>query len=301
VEPIVAWHFTDPGCPWAYSSRPAIARLRWRFGEQIEWRLVLIGLSENARRYEERGYTPARLAAGYRKFQRRFGMPFGSGVKRRMAGTAPGCRAIVAARELDPALGYAALRALQLMQFTTPGLLDDPDDLRAALATVPGLDAEAIVARIEEPEVRAAYEADRDRARNAAGTPTHVQGRHAESDGPVRYTAPSIVFEHPQGRSIEVGGFQPFESYDTALANLDSSLERRPPPEEAAVAVRELAVGLTTAEVAAIMRPSDLEDADLAATERELIAAGAVSAEPHGSDAVWLPASASASPLAAAA
>lgn len=34
MDPIVAWHFTDPGCPWAYSSRPAIARLRsdtlWR-------------------------------------------------------------------------------------------------------------------------------------------------------------------------------------------------------------------------------------------------------------------------------
>ncbi len=302
MEPIIAWHFTDPGCPWAYSSRPAIARLRWRFGEQLEWRLVLIGLSEDARRYEERGYTPARLAAGHRKFERRFGMPFGAGVKRRMAGTAPACRAIVAAREIDPGLGYAALRALQLMQFTTPGLLDDPEDLRAALATVPGLDAEAIVARIDEPEVRAAYEADRARARAAAGTPTHVQGRHAESDGPVRYTAPSVIFEHPGGRSLEVGGFQPFESYDTALANLDASLGRRPPPAEAADAVLEFPVGLTTAEVAAIMRPSDLDDADLAATERELIAAvdaGAVTGQPHGSDALWLPAAAAA--LAAAA
>ena len=304
MEPIVAWHFTDPGCPWAYCSRPAIARLRWRFGEQIEWRLVLIGLSEDARRYEERGYTPARLAAGHRKIERRFGMPFGAGVKRRMWGTSMACRAIVAAREVDPALGYAALRALQLMQFTTPGLLDDGDDLRAALATVPGLDAKAIVASIDEHDVVAAYETDRARARSAAGTPTHVQGRHAESDGPVRYTAPSVVFEHPDGRSLEVGGFQPFESYDNALANLEPALERRPPPTEAADAVLEFPVGLTTAEVAAIMRPTDLDEADLAATERELIAAvdtGAISGEPHGSDALWLPADAAAAPLAEAA
>lgn len=304
MEPIVAWHFSDPGCPWAYSSRPAVARLRWRFGAQIEWRLVLIGLSEDASRYEERGYTPGRLAAGHREFQRRFGMPFGAGVKRRMWGTAPACRAIVAAREVDPDLGYAALRAIQLMQFTTPGLLDDRDDLGAALATVPGLDAEAMVARIDDPEVVAAYEADRARARSAAGTPTHVQGRHAESDGPVRYTAPSVVFEHPDGRSLEVGGFQPFESYDTALANLDASLERRPPPTDAAEAVLELPVGLTTAEVAAIMRPSDLADADLAATERELIAAvdaGKLAGHQHGSDALWLPADAATAPLAEAA
>jgi protein-disulfide isomerase-like protein with CxxC motif len=304
VEPIVAWHFTDPGCPWAYSSRPAIAQLRWRFGDQLDWRLVLIGLSEDTSRYEERGFTPGRFASGQRKFQRRFGMPFGGGLKPRLAATSPACRAIVAAREIDPALGEAALRALQLMQFTTSGLLDDPDDLRAALAAIPGLDAEAIVAGIDDPEVLAAYEADRARSRTAADTPTHVQGRHAESDGPVRYTAPSVLFEHPDGSSFEVGGFQPFESYDTALANLDRSLERRRPPSEAAEAVLEFPVGLTTAEVAAIMRPSDLEDADLAATERELIAAvdaGTLVSEPHGSDALWLPARVVAAPLAEAA
>jgi 2-hydroxychromene-2-carboxylate isomerase len=292
VTPIVAWHFTDPGCPWAYSSRPAIARLRWRFGEQIEWRLVLIGLSETAERYERIGYTPGRLAAGQRKFQRRFGMPFGGGVKARMAPSSRACRAVVAAREADPELGYGALRALQLMQFTTSGLLDEDEDLRAALAGVPGLDADAVVARIDDPDVVAAYEADRARARSAAGRPTHVQNRHADSDGPVRYTAPSVIFEHGSGTSLEVGGFQPFESYDTALANLDPSLERRRPPAEAADVVREVPIGLTTAEVASIMRPSDLEDADLAATEQQLLTAageGQIVCEPAGTDAIWRP------------
>ena len=263
MEPIVAWHFTDPGCPWAYSSRPAIARLRWRFGDQLEWRLVLIGLSETTERYEQIGFTPGRQATGYRRFRRRFGMPFGSGVKPRLAPTTRACRAIVAAREVSPELGYAALRALQLMQFTTTELLDDDEALRRALAAVAGLDAEAVVARIEDPEIVAAYERDRERARSAEGTPTHVQGRHSDSDGPVRYTAPSVVFEHPGGRALEVGGFQPFEAYDTALANLDPALERRQPPASGRGAVLEYPIGLTTAEVASIMRPSDLEDADL--------------------------------------
>ena len=292
MDRIVAWHFTDPGCPWAYSSRPAIARLRWRFGDQIDWRLVLIGLSEDPDSYVKRGYTPGRLALGHRKFQSRFGMPFGTALKPRMSGTSHACRAIVAAREIDPELGYAALRAIQISHFTTGRLLDEPADLVAALAGVEGLDAEAVVGSIEDAEVRAAYEADRARARRAADTPTHVQGRHAESDGPVRYTAPSVIFETGDGRSLEVGGFQPFESYDTALANLDSSLERRPAPEDATAVVLEFPIGLTTAEIASIMRPSDLDDADLPATERELIAAagtGAIAYEPHGSDALWLP------------
>jgi protein-disulfide isomerase-like protein with CxxC motif len=292
VDPIVAWHFTDPGCPWGYSSRPAIARLRWRFGDQIEWRLVLIGLSESGRRYEERGFTPARLATSWLEFQRRFGMPFGSGVKERMAGTSRACRAIIAAREEDPALGYAALRALQLMNFTTTGLLDRDDDMLRALADGDGLDAEAVVDRIEDPEIVAAYEADRARARSAAGSPTHAQERHSGSDGEVRYSAPSLILEHPDGRQLEVGGFQPFEVYDNALANLDGTLERRPAPETALEAVREYPIGLTTAEVASIMRPSDLEEADLPAAERELLAAadtGTLICEPAGSDALWRP------------
>jgi protein-disulfide isomerase-like protein with CxxC motif len=151
VEPIVAWHFSDPGCPWAYCSRPAVARLRWRFGDQLDWRLVMIGLSESTDRYEERGFTPGRMAAGMRKFEQRFGMPFGAGVKPRLGATSRACRAVVAAREESPELGYAALRALQLMQFTTSGLLDDDEALRAALEEVDGLDAAAVVDRSDDP------------------------------------------------------------------------------------------------------------------------------------------------------
>jgi protein-disulfide isomerase-like protein with CxxC motif len=292
VEKIVVWHFTDPGCPWAYSSRPAIARLRWRFGDQLDWRLVLIGLSENGERYEERGYTAARMAAGWGKFEQRFGMPFATAVKPRVAGTSRACRAVIAAREVSPELGYAALRAIQVMQFTTADLMEDDEALRRALERVDGLDAAAVVARIDDPAILALYEQDKVRARTADGRPTHVQNRHAETDGPVRYTAPSVVFED-DGQWLEVGGFQPFESYDTALANLDPSLERRPAPERAADAVLAYPIGLTTAEVAAIMRGSDLDDADLPATEQELIAAvgeGELIAEPAGTDAIWRPA-----------
>jgi protein-disulfide isomerase-like protein with CxxC motif len=295
VEPIVAWHFSDPACPWAYSSRPAIARLRWRFGDQIDWRLIMIGLSENADRYEERGFTPGRMAAGMRKFEQRFGMPFGSGVKPRLAASSRSCRAVIAAREESPELGYAALRALQIMQFTTSGLLDDDAALRGALEDVDGLDAAAVVARIDDPAIFAIYEEDKARTRSADGRPTHVQNRHSDSDGPVRYTAPTVIFEMSDGRWLEVGGFQPFESYDNALANLDASLERRPTPDRAADAVLAYPIGLTTAEVAAIMRGSDLEDADLPAAERELIAAvddGELVCIPAGTDALWRPASA---------
>jgi protein-disulfide isomerase-like protein with CxxC motif len=290
VHRVRVLHFTDPGCPWAYCARPAHARLRWRFGDQLSWRLVLIGLTESAQQYVERGYTPEGAALGQRVFRERFGMPFATQPKPRMAATSPGCRAIVAARETAPELAEAALRALQLMQFTTTGLLDDPTDLRRALETVPGLDAEAIVSRLDDPDVVDAYEQDRSLARAAEGSPTEAQGRSASSDGPVRYTAPSLVFEHEDGSRLEAGGFQPFEAYDALLANLDPTLERRPLPASAMEALTAFPEGLTTAEVAGLVRPSDLVDADRGAAEEELLSLagrGEVEREPAGQDAVW--------------
>jgi protein-disulfide isomerase-like protein with CxxC motif len=287
---IVATHFSDPGCPWAYSFRPAQARLLWRFGNQIDWRLVLIGLSENADTYLERGFTPATMAAGLHPFEARFGMPFALQVKPRIAATSRACRAIVAVRENTPDRADAALRALQLMQFATGGLLDNDDDLRRALATVSGVDADAAVAAIDDPAIVEVYDADRARTRSAEHTPTHVQSRSADSDGKVRYTAPSVIFENRDGQTLEVGGFQPFEAYDTALANLDPSLERRPAPENPADALSAFPDGLTSAEVASVMRPTDLIDADIKGTVDALIAQvgeGRIANEPLGGGASW--------------
>jgi len=266
-------HFSDPGCPWAYSAAPALTTLRWRYGDALRWTLVTIGLAEDSALYAERGYTPVRSAIGYMSF-RRFGMPFRVAPKAALSATSPACRAIVATRLAAPELEYAAFRALQFAQFTTAGLFDDRAMLRSALRTVPGLDAEAIVDAIDTPVVWAAYEADRARARTAAGSPTEFQGRSADSDGAVRYTAPSLIFETPDGRRLEAGGFQPVEAYDVVVANLDIGLERRAPAEDPADVLDAFDYPLATAEVAAVMA-EHLSEPDLEATERALVTAAA--------------------------
>ena len=83
-----------------------------------------------------------------------------------------------------------------------------------------------------------------------------------------------MIFEHEDGGRFEVGGFQPFEAYDTGLANLDPGLERRPAPETVLDALAEFPEGLTTAEAASVMRASDLVDADPAAIGGSLGGAG---------------------------
>ena len=279
--------YTDPGCPWAYSASPAIAVLQWRYGTQLRWRLVTIGLTESAQQYVDRGYTPARNAKGNRRF-RAWGMPLAVHVKPRVTATARMCRAVVATRLLAPEREREAFRALQFAQFTTPLLLDDDDALREALALVDGLDADAVVGALDGEAVTAAYEADRADARTADGTPTHFQGKHAQSDGPVRYTAPSLVMS-ADGATLEAGGFQPLEAYDVLVANLDPTLERRGVPEEAFEALAAFPSGLTTAEVTAIMTP-DLADADPDGVEAELIdlvADGRATRTPLGDDALY--------------
>jgi protein-disulfide isomerase-like protein with CxxC motif len=265
-------HFTDPGCPWAYSATPAHTTLRWRYGDGLRWTLVTIGLTEDAARYAARGYTPTRSAVDWRLTFQRYGMPFAFTPKASLSATAPGCRAIVATRLDAPEHEQAALRALQFAQFTTTGVLEDPAMLRDALRAVDALDADAIVARIDDRDVVAAYEEDRARARTAAGSPTEFQGRAADTDGAVRYTAPSLVFEAADGHRLEAGGFQPVEAYDVLVANLDRTLDRRPPPQDPVDALAAFAYPLATAEVAAIMAPH-LREPDLSATEAALIGA----------------------------
>ena len=287
---IAVTHFSDPGCPWAYSASPAHAVLRWRYRDQLQWRLVVIGLTEQADQYVRRGYTPAGSARGYLRFRRR-GMPFATQPRERVSATGLACRAIVATRLHAPEYEHAVFRALQFGWFTTPLVLDEPAALLAALSTVDGLDAAAVLAALDDPAVEAAYQADRAEARTAEGTPTHAQGKHAQSDGPVRYTAPSLTFASA-GQLLEAGGFQPVEAYDVLLVNLDPALERTPPPEDPLEALRALPYPLVTSEVAAIMAGNneapDLEAAEAAMIDR--VADGSVIRRPLGDDALWLPA-----------
>jgi predicted DsbA family dithiol-disulfide isomerase len=285
---ISATLYSDPACPWAYSESPALRVIEWRYGDQLDWRLVLVGLTEEASQYERRGYTPLRGALGQASFRKRYGMPFSPAPKTRLSATARACRAVIAARMSDPGSEWRVFRAIQLHNFNSALLLDDDQDLLNALRTVPGIDAEQIVAQIDAPDVVDAYRADREQTRKAEGSAAELQGKTATTDGPVRFTAPSIVFES-NGTRLVAGGFQPVEAYDILVANIDPTLHREPPPEEPAPLLERFPDGLTTQEVAALLaRGNDRPDRGAAeAALLELLAAGAAVRDPLGDDALW--------------
>ena len=278
--------FTDAACPWAYSASPALRVLEWRYREQLEWHLVLIGLRDEP---SPARYDAARAVRRYSVFRDRYGMPFSLTPKERGAATGRGCRAVVAARLLQPGSEWHVLRALQLANFTTTLLLDDDERIRAALARVPRIDADALVARLDDDEVTRAYEADRAEARRAAGTAAEAQGKTSTSDGPVRFTAPSVVFEL-DGRRLVAGGWQPLLAYDVLVANLDPTLRRTPPPESPEPLLDFFPDGLTTAEVAALLAEGPDYVADLRSAEHALVpllANGRAERVACGQDAVW--------------
>jgi 2-hydroxychromene-2-carboxylate isomerase len=251
VAPVRVTQYTDPSCPWAYSAEPCLRGLEWRYGDGLEWRTVMIGLSEDTRARERAGVTP----------ESRVEERDGAAAATRM------------------------LRGLRLEWFTSTLLLDADEGI-AEVAEAAGLDGAAIVAGIDDPDVEAAYQRDRAEARSAAetGAPAVAQGRAAGSESGTRFTAPSLVFER-DGRRLVAGGWQPFDAYDLCVANLAPELPRRPRPEPADL-LAAYPSGLVTVEVAEVCRErnDDRSPADVATALAELERAGIVRRTPIGDD-----------------
>jgi predicted DsbA family dithiol-disulfide isomerase len=131
---ITAALYSDPTCPFGYSTSSTLRVLEWRYGAQLDWRLVLIVLLEDASQLEGTGFTPLRLAQSQVSL-RRHGMPFAPQPKPRVPASARACRAVHAARLTAPGTEWGAFRALQFANFTTAGLVDEDETIRDALRT----------------------------------------------------------------------------------------------------------------------------------------------------------------------
>jgi predicted DsbA family dithiol-disulfide isomerase len=284
--PITARVFTDPACPWGYSASPAFRAIEWRYRDQIQWQLVTIGISEPG---DPAGSAPTRLAVNYAGMRDRFGMPFSADPKIRPTTSSRACQAIVATRMLQPGFEWRVLRTLQLLNFNTPLLIDDDEQLRSALSSVEGLNEDVLMAALDTPEVQKAYRRDWTEARNAVGGATALQGRAAEWEGGLRFTAPSVIFSR-DGLTLEAGGLQPVQTYDVIVANLGPELRRHDPPENPLDTLAVYPGGLSTQEVAAIMVDgSDVPDRN--GTEHALIGLQGerkVTRIPMGDDAIWI-------------
>src|SRR4051794_930051 len=112
--------YTDPACPWAYSAEPFRRRLSWIYGDQLEWDVRMVGLSDDPKAMEAAGFTPQVLSDHYRKISRDHRMPIDTRVRERLAASMPACRAVVAAKLHAPEQMRALLRRRRLRHLRRP-------------------------------------------------------------------------------------------------------------------------------------------------------------------------------------
>jgi predicted DsbA family dithiol-disulfide isomerase len=271
-------HFTDPACPFAFSAEPQRLQLRWHYGEQLEWRTVLVGLAETPQTLLDKQFTPDKQAAALATLQGRYDMPIDVSERPRMNGTWRACRAVVATRLNEPAKEEAILRRLRVR--TMAGQLLDLDETIDGAATDVGIDPAALRAWIDEDATEHAFREDMLAARTPSPAALVLDHKLAPSeDGGRRYTCPSYELHVGEVRDV-APGFQPWETYDVTVANLDPSLTRRAAPTEIAEVLEWAEMPLATAEVAALLGSS------LDSTRDKLDAAGATF-EPVGEDGYW--------------
>ena len=200
-------HFTDPSCPWAYSAEPLMRTLQWRFGDGLRWRTVMIGLSEDTSRAERRATRPsAACRTGSTSSAASACRCSPSRARACCPRAAPAVRSSrrgAQSRELSDAL----LRRIRLAWFTSTLLLDEDAgsarSRRSCRASTPR-QRHRVDRRSRPPRRPTRRIAPRRAAPRREGRPAIAQGRTATSDGPERFTAPSIAL--PRGRASARGG-----------------------------------------------------------------------------------------------
>ena len=270
--------FTDPGCPFAFSAEPHRLRLRWLFGDQLQFDERMVGLADTREHYAEKGLTPEKMAKGAAQLHDKFGMPMSEEPKEAVAATVAACRAVVAARLNAPEKQWPLLRHLRHLHFAGP-LLDDPQTIRDAAAFV-GLDPSELEAWMGEEATEQALEEDMALAREPSPAALALKDKLASEDGGWRYTCPSYEFLTEAGAAFSAPGMQSSLNYETALANIAPELERRAEPEDVTEVLTWAGFPVATQEVAEVCGISREK------AQEQLEAAGAVS-EPVGRDAFW--------------
>lgn len=284
--PIEVTEYTDAQCPWAWSAEPMKWRLRWLYGDALDWRTRMIVLASDSEHYAKIGFTAEQLAAGFAMFADRYGQPLDATPRPRLGATRPAAKAFVAARvHSSREVAERLLRRLRVHAMTNPTAMLEEEATIVAAAVEAGIDPAVLERWLADPAVERELQADMLAARSPAPAAVHLHhklARVTEDPSRWRYTAPSLVFTRASDRlTIETPGFQPSLAYEVAVANLEPSLERRPLPEDVGELLEWAGEPLSTQEVAEVLGIGRDE-----ARERLAAQAGAIEA-PAGSDAFW--------------
>ncbi len=270
--------YTDPGCPFGFNAQRQELQLLWHYGDGLDITRRMIVLTERSSSFEERGLSREMVAGHAKRLRSSYGMPMRTDPPDRLAATIDACRSYVGARIHDSERADPLLRALRRRAFSEGEPLDRLDTIHRAGADV-GIVAGTLDAWLADEQVESALREDMAATRAPLPEALALAHRLSRSNGGMRYSTASAVFECA-GRRVVMPGFQPFAVYEVSVANVAPELERRPAPKTVEEVVSWAPYPLATAEVA------ELRGVGLDQAREELERAGAKLAAAAG-DGYW--------------
>ena len=239
--------YTDPWCSWAWGTEPKLRRLRWRYGDRLEWRTVMGDLVAD-RLKDHPDFDPARAAPKTATYWQRVhehtGMPWPVHLRRAPRLSAIAGQAVKAAQQQSDAAAAALLRAVRESCFVYWEPADTLSRVLALAETVQGLDAHRLRTDFDGDDVVKAFAADREESRRPNDYVLYLQETHdgkgnAKPDGDGwRYAFPTILFRGSGGEHT-VPGWQPWAAYVAAMESAvpgSTSDARTDPTPDAALA-----------------------------------------------------------------
>jgi predicted DsbA family dithiol-disulfide isomerase len=269
--------YTDPGCPWSWTSEPRIRWVHRRYGDHVAWRRVF-GIQLDGPEDADSDEVPEDVRRRWLGVAAHAQAPVGAKLLRAHTSTRPAARAAKAAELQGTAVADAVLRRLREAFFVVGNPPDNREAISLALEGVPGLDLGALLDAAEAPETFDAIEVDFEETRAPVPFVIDLQARgpHAgaardDGHGRLRYGFPTLLLRSPLGERI-VPGWRELSEYQEAFEALDPALTQIP------------AGDLDASEALALHR--SLSDADLELISEGLIPGGAVRVE-TGTVPLW--------------
>lgn len=270
--------YTDPGCPFGFNAQRQELQLLWHYGHATDVERRMIVLLEASASFEDLGVSPDMVVGNRERLARLYGMPMGSEPVTRLSATIDACRAYVGARMHAPGDSLAFLRSLRRRAHSDQQPLDDLATITAA-ARDAGIGADSVESWLADGEVESALRADMAATRDPLPEALALPHKLSRSDGGLRYSTSSAVFEHGD-RRVVAAGFQPFAVYEVAMASVAPDIERRDAPGTVEEILTWAPFALATAEVA------ELRGIEIEQARDELQRAGAAF-RPSANDGYW--------------
>lgn len=176
-------YFADPMCSWCWGFSPAMERVAARFGDRLPIRLILGGLRPGTT--DTMNDAAKRMIRGHwEHVHEASGQPFDFAFFERddfVYDTEPACRAVVAARRLDPARAMPLLKRIHQAFYAENADVTDRTVL-CDLAGSMGLDRKAFEEAFDAEETRTETRTDFAIAYHSGvtGFPTLIVGSEDE-------------------------------------------------------------------------------------------------------------------------